>query len=236
MVDEFVRARDIELLDRRPVVQQGQKLDLGRAQIHRGHFEVGLELDALQLQAIEVHLGQVARLEAIAIHRQLAVPVIQVLPGILAHRFRLQGLDKGVSQVEKQRAVLIRVGGGGYLRGLLRAFQAQLAFVFALMQIADRPERQRVGKGPVNGIPGNGRRDGGQGIDLIERSRQRGIGAKIGCHLAGAGLLDIKLGCFQGGIRRLELVLDLLPGKRRLGQGRRREQPHDDNCMAGTST
>ena len=63
--------------------KQHQKLDLGRAKIHHGGFEVGLELDALQLQAVEVHLRQVAGLEAGAVHVQLAIPIVQVLPGIL---------------------------------------------------------------------------------------------------------------------------------------------------------
>ena len=232
MVDEIERAGDIELLDRRPIVQQGQKLDLGRAQIHRGRFEVGLELDALQLQAIEVHLGQIARLEAVAIHGELAIPIVQVLPGILSHRFRLQRLHKGVSQVEKQRAVLIRVGGGGDIGGLLCACQAQLPFVLALMQIADRPEGQRVGQGPVDGIPGDGRSDGRQGIDLIERPRELRVGPKVSRDLGGAGLIDIELGRLQGRIRRLELIPDLLPGKRRLGQGHRRQKPRHQNRTA----
>ena len=92
LVGEIERPGDVESLDRRPVVQEHQELDLGRAKIHHRRFEVGFELDALQLQAIQIHLRQVAGLEALAIHVEFAVPVVQVLLRVLQHRFRLQCL------------------------------------------------------------------------------------------------------------------------------------------------
>ena len=68
-VGEIERAVHIELLDRRAVVEQHQKLDLGGAEIHRRGFKIGFELDALQVKAIDIDLGEIARLR-----RWLSIP------------------------------------------------------------------------------------------------------------------------------------------------------------------
>ncbi len=82
-VDEIEWAGDVELVDWGAVAEQTQDLDLGGPQVHGGRFQVGFELHALQFQPVEVHLRQVACLKAPAIHVEFAVPILQVLPGIL---------------------------------------------------------------------------------------------------------------------------------------------------------
>ncbi len=59
---EIERTVDVELLHRRAVIQQRQKLNLRRTQIDLRGLHIGLELDALQLQANQIHLRDVARL------------------------------------------------------------------------------------------------------------------------------------------------------------------------------
>ena len=98
---------------------------------------VRFELDPLQFQAIQIHLSEIAGLEARAIHFQFLVPVSQVLLRVLKNRLRLQDVDERVPQVEHQAALLVQISrfrdGGGFL-GLVAP---QLPLVLAFVQIAD---------------------------------------------------------------------------------------------------
>ncbi len=58
---EFVRPGDVELLDRRAVVEECQQLDLGGPQIDRGGFDIGFELNSLQREPVQIQLRDVAR-------------------------------------------------------------------------------------------------------------------------------------------------------------------------------
>ena len=71
----------VQLLDRRAIVEQHLKLDLGGAQVDQGGLHVGFELDALQLQAVEVDLCDIAGFVAVAAHGERAVVEIQDFRG-----------------------------------------------------------------------------------------------------------------------------------------------------------
>ena len=108
LVAEIERPADIELLDRRPVVEQHQKLDLGGPQIHHRRFKVGFELRALQLQPVQIHLRQVAGLEARAIHLQFPIPVRQVLLRVLSTALACSVCTKAFRRLNMQIALLIQ--------------------------------------------------------------------------------------------------------------------------------
>ena len=72
MVREWV---GIELLERRAVVQQLEKLDLAGAEVHVRDFEIGFELRALQFQAIHIYRGHVSSLQTLAVDVKFVVPV-----------------------------------------------------------------------------------------------------------------------------------------------------------------
>src|ERR1019366_763409 len=63
---KFVGAGDVELFDGRAIVEQGEHLNLGSAQADFGGLQVGLVLHALQLEAVEIDLGNVSGVEALA--------------------------------------------------------------------------------------------------------------------------------------------------------------------------
>src|SRR5580700_8268341 len=74
------------------------------------------------------------------------------------------------------------------------------------------------------------RRASAKRIDLITEDSQAGIGPQVRGDLLCAGLIDADLSGSQSGVRRLELVTDLLPRQRLLGktdlsQGNNKEQP-----------
>ena len=98
---------DVQLLDRRAIVEQRLKLDLSRAQVDQGSLHVGFELDALQLQAVEVHLGDIAGLVAVAADSEHAVVELQAFARDRQHGFLLEHLDEGAAQVEKQVPFLV---------------------------------------------------------------------------------------------------------------------------------
>ena len=54
------------------------KLDLGGAQVDQGSLHVGFKLNALQLQPVEVHLGDVAHLQAVAADFEHAIVVFRL--------------------------------------------------------------------------------------------------------------------------------------------------------------
>src|SRR5262245_35790729 len=69
----------IELVHGCPVVQQRKELNLRRPQIYGRRFAVGLVLDTLQLQAVQIYLRDVASLPASPIHSQKLVIVNQII-------------------------------------------------------------------------------------------------------------------------------------------------------------
>src|SRR4029077_15053778 len=109
MFSEIKRSGNVKLLDRRPVVQECQKLDFRCAKIHHRRLEVGFELNALQFKTIQIRLRQIAGVEAGAIHVQLAVPVVQILSCVLEYSLGLQDLNERASQIEEQATLLIGV-------------------------------------------------------------------------------------------------------------------------------
>ena len=129
---------DVELLDRRAVVHKHQKLDLGRPQIHRRGFEVGFELNPLQFQAVQIHLGDVAGLEARAVRRRVRGPSKSGSAVAFSRKaFACRTLHERGPQVEQQTALLIQISrfrDGGRFFGLIAP---QLPLVLAFVQITD---------------------------------------------------------------------------------------------------
>ncbi len=68
LIGKIERSGDVELLHRRPVVQQHQQLDLRRSQIHQRRLNIGLILHALQFQPLKIHLRDVAGLQPVVAH------------------------------------------------------------------------------------------------------------------------------------------------------------------------
>ena len=66
---EIERAGDVELVDRRAVVEQCQKLNLRRPQTDVGLFQFGFVLHALEFDPVQIDLGEVARREPFAAER-----------------------------------------------------------------------------------------------------------------------------------------------------------------------
>ena len=86
------------MFDRSAVVQQHQKLDLRRAQIHFRGLHVGFILDALQLQPVEIDLRNITGFVPVAADSEHLVPESQVLAGQPQHRLGLQRFDKCAPQ------------------------------------------------------------------------------------------------------------------------------------------
>src|ERR1035441_275231 len=169
---------------RQPVVDEHQKLDLGRAKIHHGGFEVGFKLNALQHQAIQIHASEVAGLEAKAVQIEFPVPVIQVLFRVLQHRFSLQQLHERIPQVKHQTALLVDVSrcrdGGGFL-GLVAP---QLPLMLALVQVADTGcFHDALERTPDSKIPAD--------LDAIRRQSEVRVGTKVCRDLGRPGFIDI---------------------------------------------
>ena len=70
---------DVQFLHRRLIVEQCAELDLSRAQVNEGGLHIGFELHALQFQAVEIDLSDVAGLEAIAADGERAIVELKAL-------------------------------------------------------------------------------------------------------------------------------------------------------------
>src|SRR5262249_2984013 len=137
--DEVVWARDVELLDRRRlIVEQPEELDLRGSQVHLGGLNVGFVVHALELQAVEIELCDVAGLESRAAKREHLVVARKVVRRERTERFRLKDLHERRSQREDQRALEIGLPRGRDRRRILRAVAPQLALLLTLVKIRDR--------------------------------------------------------------------------------------------------
>ena len=139
---EIETAVDIELVDRRALVEQGQKGDLRGAEICQRGLIIGLVLHALQMDALHVHLRDIAGVIAILRNAVLLLEIIQLFFRQRLQVLGLQGLHKSVPQVKQQGALLIGLLQSGDAGGLLRAFETQLALMLTLVQVADRRREQ----------------------------------------------------------------------------------------------
>ena len=97
---EIETAIDIELIDRRALVEQRQKGDLRGAQIGQRGLIIGLELHTLQMNALHIHLRDVAGVIAVLRDAVLLLEIVQLFLRQRLQVFGLQGLYKSVSQVK----------------------------------------------------------------------------------------------------------------------------------------
>ena len=124
--------RHVELFDRRPVIQQHQKLDLRRAQVDRGGLHVRFILDALQLQAVQVDARDIPCLESFAAHLKHVVVIGEVLLSQGQNCLLLEYLYECAPQGEEEASFLVRQLRDGDCRSLLRRFEPQAPLVHPL--------------------------------------------------------------------------------------------------------
>src|SRR5579863_5887362 len=103
----------------------------------------------------------------------------------------------------------------------------------ALVQIADRAEREREGKWTVGASPSAGRGLRGERVDLIDGCRSIGVGPKKGRDLPGFRLLNVDLPSLQSRIGGFKLVAHFLPcegflRERALRQTTSKQKPYAD--------
>ena len=133
----------------------------------------------------------------------------------------LERLDKCAPQIEEQIPFKIGPLRGCYFGVLLCAFEAQLAFVFPLMQVTCGNQGQKKTEWPIRIWP--------QWIELVECRGGRRIGAKECGNLLCARFVHAKVGGAQRGVIRLELAANLLPGQH-LGERRLRQARGEDQA------
>ncbi len=100
LVPEVERTRHIKLLDRRPIVQQRQQLDLRGSQVRIGSLYVGFILHPLKLQPIQVDAGNITGIESIATDPQQAVVIGKIVSCQSKHGLLLKGLNECIAQIE----------------------------------------------------------------------------------------------------------------------------------------
>ena len=197
---EIKRPGNIELLDRRAVVQQHQEWNLGRPQIHQRGFEVGFELNALQLQATQIHLSDIAGRVARSIHAQLPIPIFQVVSGVLKYRFRLQSLNECAAKIEDQVALLIQISRFRDSRGLLRLISPQFPLVLPFVQVADAGRFNYTAEGaPDSSVLAD--------LKPISGYAEVRVRAQISRYLHRPRFVDVEPVCFQCRIRGFESLL-----------------------------
>ena len=198
-------AGHIEWVHRCPVVQQCQELDLRGPQIYGCRLPVGFVLDTLQLQAVQIHLRNVAGLPTIPIHSQKPVIVSKIILRELQDRFGLQRLNKGVSQAENQSSFLIhqvRRRDTGCLAG---AVPPQFALMLTFVVVASRQERKRVRKRAV--------RIRRKRVKLVERHRDIRVGLQKRGGLIRPSLFNSNSDCLQSRIGGFKPLSNLLPAQ-----------------------
>ena len=215
----IVGSSDIELLHRCAIVQQHEELNLGCTQVYGSRLQIGFVLYALQFQAVEIYLGDVAEFLAVAADLEHLVVIRQVFSRQRKDRLLLQGLHKGASQIEKKAALLVgelRVRDGCGLPG---AVPSQFALVLPLVKIIDRAGRQRISKRGV-GISARTIQRGlfGERIDLVEQAGNVGIGPEISGDLFRLGFVNANPAGHHRWIVRFKPAAELSPGEGWLGK------------------
>ena len=134
--------------------------------------------------------------------------------GHLQDSLGLEGLDEGGAEGELKAALEVLVLGGGDLGALLRALEAEFAFVVALVEVAEAG----LLVGSLEGLP-----DAVLGGDLgaVDQGGELRVGAQVGGDLLGAGFVDVVGVGLERGVGGLKLRLHLVPGERLLGVGER---------------
>jgi len=184
-------------------------LNFSRPQTDQRRFPIRLVLDPLEFQSIQIHLGHVARREAVTAKDNFPIPIDQIFLGILQHGFGLKRLDKSVAQVEDQIPLLIGQAKLRQARGLFGAIQPQLAFAVPLVQITDTGGFDHPAeRTPYAKISRN--------LNPIRRQTDVRIGPKICGNFTRLGLIHQNAISSQRGIVRQELNPGLFPGQYRL--------------------
>ena len=182
---EIEASVEIEAVDRPAIIEQGQQVDLGRAQIDQCGLQVGLVLQALQFEAVEIDAGDVSGLEAVAADFQDLVVVVEIVLRELKHSFGLQDADECAAQIEEQIALRVGLLSDADGGALLGGFVAESALVAALEEIADAGGNEGSGKGLPHTMAGSD-------LGSVGGQREVGIGAKVGRDFLRLEFVDIQ--------------------------------------------
>src|SRR5580692_11001827 len=132
VLGEIERSVDVVALDRPAIVEHGQQVDLGGAKVDQRGLHIGFVLQALEFEAVEVDLGDVAGLVTFAADLQDLVVVAEIILGEVEDGFGLQDADEGAAQIEDQSAFGVGLLGGADGGALLGGLITQPAFVASL--------------------------------------------------------------------------------------------------------
>ena len=201
---EFECPGHVEPLDRRAVVKEHQELDFGGAQIDQRGFEVGFKLNALQLDAVQIHLRDIAGPEARAIDFHFPIPVGQVIRRVLQYRFGLQRLYKSIPQIKHQAALLIEISGFRDGGGFFSLVAPQLALMIPFVQVADAGGLDdTTERAPDSAVL--------RYLDTIHRQTEVRVGPKISGNFRRLGFIDVEFAGAQSRIALFKLVEKLRP-------------------------
>ena len=158
------------------------------------------------MDAVQIDLGNVAGVEAIAADFDDVVVVGQVGFGKFKHRLGLKRLDEHRAQVKEQIAFKILVQRSGDLRALLRTLQAQFPFVVPFVQIAEVGRELRAGEWPPDSFIASG-------LSSIRRQGELRIGTEKSGDFLRLHLVHAEGIGLESGVGGFKLRLYLVPGE-----------------------
>src|SRR5579859_1918077 len=91
---------EVEAVDGAAVIQQGEEIDLGGAQVDQRSLQIGLVLQALEFEAVQVDARKVSGLEAVAADFQDLVVIVEIVLGETEYGLGLEHSYKSAAQVE----------------------------------------------------------------------------------------------------------------------------------------
>ena len=138
------------------------------------------------------------------------VVVIEVGFGECEDSLGLKRIDEGGAQVELETALEVLVLRRGDLRAFFGALEAQLAFVVALMEVAERGYNEGALKGLPNAVVGSN-------LGAIYGLGELRVGTQICGGFFGAQLVHVEGVSAKGGIIGFKAGLYLVPVKGLLG-------------------
>ncbi len=122
---------------RRTVVAHLQKLNLCSVQVHGRRLDLRLVLHALQLDAIEIDLCDVARLEAVLAYLDDVVVVVKIRLCHIEHKLGLERCHERRAQGEHHVALQVLMMRLRDASAFLSALEAQIALMFALIEVTE---------------------------------------------------------------------------------------------------
>ena len=149
LLREVVWPGDIELVNRRSIVEQCKQLESSQSASSRPRFASRTRTVSAAVRDGRVDPCNPSDSVTVATDVQYLVVIGQVLLCQIQDGLFLERLHEGHAQIEDQRSLQVRLARHGDLGRLLRALQPQLAFVLALKQVASTSDREKIGEWAV---------------------------------------------------------------------------------------